>query len=374
MSARSLVTALAAAVLVVLAARPAAAIYQCGPDKDDCQCGTNNPYPCCDNGGNCTWWAWEGACCGWAIGVPGWGNANQWVGNASVNPDFTVLGAPVASSIACRASGDYGHVAWVTAVNGGQISVTEQNCWGGWGSRAWDYQASFFDGGFIVPKAACECSGGQTQSEGCGRCGTRTRGCDGCAWGGFGACEGEGPCDPGQSDQQACGDCGSHGRACKPNCDWEAFGACAGPDPGDGKVACETDQKGVCSRGTQRCVDGTVQCQATASPTPEECDEIDNDCNGLVDDGVCDRPAWDAGARPDAGSIWDEDAGSAPPGEGAGGAMASAVDGNGAVVGGCACAAAGARAGASWGDGLGVLGLAFGLAARRLRRPARRRA
>jgi hypothetical protein len=73
---------------LLLAPRLASAIYQCGDQKDDCTCGTSNPYPCCDNGGNCTWWAWEAACCNWQIALPGWGDANQWAGNATANPKF----------------------------------------------------------------------------------------------------------------------------------------------------------------------------------------------------------------------------------------------------------------------------------------------
>ena len=49
------------ALACVLFAAPARAVYQCGDQVDSCQCGAPNPYPCCDNGGNCTWMAWENA-------------------------------------------------------------------------------------------------------------------------------------------------------------------------------------------------------------------------------------------------------------------------------------------------------------------------
>ena len=60
-------------------------VYSCGGTNDDCICGMNNPYPCCDNGGNCTWWAWHAACCNWGVGCPGWGNAHSWLGNAQAS-------------------------------------------------------------------------------------------------------------------------------------------------------------------------------------------------------------------------------------------------------------------------------------------------
>ena len=96
-------------------------------------------------------------------------------------------------------------------------------------------------GGFIVRKNACACSGSQSQSEGCGNCGTHTRTCDGCSWGGWGDCTGQGACAKGQTEEQACGDCGKHSRTCNDSCGWGDFGACSGADPGD---ACETGKPG----------------------------------------------------------------------------------------------------------------------------------
>src|SRR5262245_44005218 len=104
--------------VISLSATRASAVYTCGPDKADCTCGWDGPFPWCDNGGNCTWWAWEQACCHWGVGWPGWGNANQWSGNAKAHPNCTVLGYPVVGAIATRVSGSYGHVAWVTSVSG----------------------------------------------------------------------------------------------------------------------------------------------------------------------------------------------------------------------------------------------------------------
>ena len=112
MNARS-VLGLALTVAVVLAPVPAAAVPNCGGVTDNCPCNASNPYPCCSNGGNCTWWAWHKACCVWDVGLPGWGNANTWAYYANLNSSYEVLSNPVVNSIGCRASGEWGHVVWV---------------------------------------------------------------------------------------------------------------------------------------------------------------------------------------------------------------------------------------------------------------------
>lgn len=141
-------------IAIILPSGPAQAVYQCGGVQDTCPCGGNNPYPCCDNDGNCTWYAWHSACCHWGMALPGWGNAKTWAQYAAANANFEVLPNPVPGAIACRTSGTYGHVAYVVSVSGANITVEEENCCStcAGGVRTWTYAASYFDGGFIVPR------------------------------------------------------------------------------------------------------------------------------------------------------------------------------------------------------------------------------
>ena len=54
-------------------------------------------------------------------------------------------------------------------------------------------------------------------------------------------------------------------------------------DPGGG-AACDAAALGECENGTEHCVNGAVKCVA-ATPQPETCDGLDNNCEGNVDEG-----------------------------------------------------------------------------------------
>ncbi|UQA57589.1 MopE-related protein [Polyangium aurulentum] len=54
-------------------------------------------------------------------------------------------------------------------------------------------------------------------------------------------------------------------------------------DPGVGK-GCDTGEPGVCNAGKKACVAGAIVCTTQVTPSNEVCDELDNDCNGAVDD------------------------------------------------------------------------------------------
>ncbi|MEB2310522.1 MAG: hypothetical protein OZ921_05125 [Sorangiineae bacterium] len=54
-----------------------------------------------------------------------------------------------------------------------------------------------------------------------------------------------------------------------------------------GGADCDSGQPGVCRAGLTQC-DG-VTCQAVSSPSPEACNGLDDDCNGVLDEGeLCD--------------------------------------------------------------------------------------
>jgi len=55
-------------------------------------------------------------------------------------------------------------------------------------------------------------------------------------------------------------------------------------NPGGGG-ACTTLLPGVCSAGVQICSFGTFQCMATVQPSAETCNNLDDNCNGVIDDG-----------------------------------------------------------------------------------------
>jgi Putative metal-binding motif len=54
--------------------------------------------------------------------------------------------------------------------------------------------------------------------------------------------------------------------------------------PGTGGE-CSTGFPGVCAAGSISCQGGEIDCFPLVAPSSELCDDIDNDCNGLVDDG-----------------------------------------------------------------------------------------
>jgi hypothetical protein len=66
--------------------------------------------------------------------------------------------------------------------------------------------------------------------------------------------------------------------------DDDCNGAVDEGQPGSG-MACTSNLPGICSDGTTACVGGALVCNANASPQAETCNGIDDDCNGVPDDG-----------------------------------------------------------------------------------------
>jgi hypothetical protein len=227
------------------------------------------------------------------------------------------------STAGCAASGNVG----TTGSTGGAGGAAGMGGAGGMGGAAGTGGA----GGTSCADGATEaCYTGPDGTQGLGICVPGQRVCEG---GLFGPCEGETlptdevcdaldndcdgqvnedcPCQPGEVQPCYSGPPGTEGvgfcQAGTQSCDDATgqWGACAGDvvpqaeacdgldndcnnavdegDPGGG-TPCQTANPGECKNGEFHCIQGSLQCVATA-PGNEVCDGKDNDCDGVNDNG-----------------------------------------------------------------------------------------
>ncbi len=128
------------------------------------------------------------------------------------------------------------------------------------------------------------CNG--TKDEGCSCTNGETRPC----YGGAKGTEDKGPCKPGI---QTCAN-GAWGNTCAgeiipktEECnkvDDDCNGQVDDGNP-DGGGACSTGKQGICAAGTDNCQNGALVCVQNLQPKTETCNKLDDDCDGVVDDG-----------------------------------------------------------------------------------------
>lgn len=53
----------------------------------------------------------------------------------------------------------------------------------------------------------------------------------------------------------------------------------------DGGGTCDTGKQGICAAGTETCENGALVCKQNQQPKAEQCNNVDDDCDGTVDDG-----------------------------------------------------------------------------------------
>jgi len=140
-----------------------------------------------------------------------------------------------------------------------------------------DCNGSVDEGCTCQPGKTTSCYRGAPSTRGKGVCADGTMTCVGSGeFGTWGPCTGDKV--PGAEICESAG--------IDENCNGTANEGCECTE-GAPPVACGSSNVGACKKGTQACVGGKLgPCVGAVEPKVEECNNIDDDCDGVVDDGL----------------------------------------------------------------------------------------